>query len=120
MSNEDLRNADLSRKDAIHRLTFAGAFTANAYSNDVFAVGVEYSFKQYAMFRAGYTYESGQFDVATSKTFYTAPSVGVSFGIPMNVSAKKDAAPSILFIDYGYRFTNRWQGNHYIGLKIDL
>lgn len=120
MTKKERSEEGLTRFDAIHRLTFAGAFTAHAYSNDVFALGVEYGYKQYVMFRAGYTYESGQFDIATSKTFYTGPSVGVTFGIPMNVSAKKDAAPSILYIDYGYRFTNRWQGNHYIGLKIDL
>lgn len=122
MSKDDLRDADLTRKDAIHRLTFAGAFTANAYSNDIFAIGVEYGFKQYAMFRAGYTYESGQFDIATSKTFYTGPSVGVTFGVPLSVKKdnSKDFSPTILYIDYGYRFTNRWQGNHYVGLKIDL
>lgn len=122
MSREDLRNADLSRKDAIHRITLAGAFTANAYSNDVFALGVEYGFKQFVMFRAGYTYESGQFNVATSKTFYTGPSVGVTFGVPLAVKKdnKKVLNPSILYIDYGYRFTNRWQGNHYVGLKLDL
>ena len=120
MDKKQKSEAGLTRFDAIHRITLAGAFTANAYSNDIFALGLEYGFKQYVMFRAGYTYESGQFDLATSKTFYTGPSVGVTFGIPMNVSADKDADPSILYIDYGYRFTNRWQGNHYIGLKIDL
>lgn len=120
MTKDKKSQEGLTRFDAIHRITLAGAFTANAYSNDIFALGVEYGYKQYVMFRAGYTYESGQFDLATSKTFYTGPSLGVTFGIPMSVSAKKDAAPSILFIDYGYRFTNRWQGNHYIGLKLDL
>jgi hypothetical protein len=119
MDEKTRSEAGLTRFDAIHRITLAGAFTANAYSNDIFAVGMEYGYKQYVMFRAGYTYEAGQFDMATSKTFYTGPSVGVSFGIPMSVS-KKEGTPSILYIDYGYRFTNRWQGNHYIGLKIDL
>lgn len=119
MDEKDRNDAGFTRLDAIHRITLAGAFTANAYSNDIFAVGLEYGYKQYVMFRAGYTYETGQFDMATSKTFYTGPSVGVTFGIPMSVT-KKDGNPSVLYIDYGYRFTNRWQGNHYIGLKIDL
>jgi len=116
LDKRELRDADLTRDDAIHRITFAGAFIANAYSNDIFAVGVEYGFKNYAMFRAGYSYEAGQFNIETTKTFYSGPSVGVTFGIPMSKTNDK----SVLYLDYGYRFTNRWSGNHYIGLKLAL
>lgn len=117
LSKDDRRDLGLTGNDAIHRITLAGAFIANAYSNDIFSVGVEYAFKRFAMFRAGYSYEPGQFNLETAKTFYTGPSVGATFGIPM--SKDKDKG-SILYIDYGYRFTNRWGGNHYIGLKLAL
>ena len=116
-SREELRDEALTGEDAIHRITLAGAFIANAYSNDIFALGVEYGFRKYAMFRVGYSYEPGQFKLETAKTFYAGPSVGATFGIPM--TSQKDKG-SILYLDYGYRFTNRWGGNHYIGLKLAL
>ncbi len=120
MDAEEKKNLGLTRADADHRITVAGSFTANAYSNDIFALGIEYGYQQYVMFRAGYTYESGQFDLATSTTFYTGPSAGVTFGVPLAKDKVTKSVKSILFIDYGYRFTNRWKGNHYIGLKLSL
>ncbi|MBP1672249.1 MAG: hypothetical protein H6Q25_64 [Bacteroidetes bacterium] len=116
MNSAQKLDEGLTRIDAIHRITLAGSFIANAYSNDIFALGIEYGFKEFFMVRAGYSYESGQFDLATSTTFYSGPSAGVTFGIPF--SKKADA--SVLYVDYGYRFTNRWKGNHYIGLKLSL
>lgn len=120
MTTKEKSDEGLTRVNAIHRITLAGSFTANAYSNDIFALGVEYGYQQYVMFRAGYTYESGQFDITTSNTFYSGPSAGVTFGIPLATDSKTKEVKSILFLDYGYRFTNRWKGNHYIGLKLSL
>lgn len=120
MSQTERTDLSLTRADALHRITLAGSFTANAYSNDIFALGVEYGYQQYVMFRAGYTYENGQFDLATSTTFYSGPSAGVTFGLPLAKDKITNSVKSILFIDYGYRFTNRWKGNHYIGLKLSL
>lgn len=120
MSTKEKSDEDLTRINAMHRITLAGSFTANAYSNDIFALGVEYGFQQYVMFRAGYTYENAQTDITTSNTFYSGPSAGVTFGIPISTDSKTKEIKSILFLDYGYRFTNRWKGNHYIGLKLSL
>lgn len=120
MTTKEKSDEGLTRANAMHRITLAGSFTANAYSNDIFALGVEYGYQQYVMFRAGYAYESGQFDITTSNTFYSGPSAGVTFGIPLATDSKTKEVKSILFLDYGYRFTNRWKGNHYIGLKLSL
>jgi hypothetical protein len=53
----------------------------------------------------------------TSTTWYSGPSAGVSLGVPL---VKKSKGNTRLLFDYAYRFTNRWKGNHYIGIKVEL
>ena len=121
MSKEDRKAEGLTRSDAIHRITLAGSFTANAYSRDQFAFGVEYGFMQYLQVRAGYMVQSIQKRKSDNKlfvnedSFYLGPSAGVSVGIPLTKKGKQQ-----LLIDYAYRFTHYWKGNHYIGLKFCL
>jgi hypothetical protein len=118
MSKEDRIGEGVTRDDAEHRLTLAGSFTANAYSRDVFSLGVEYGFRRHFMVRAGYTLEAGMWDIVNATTFYAGPSMGVTALIPL---VKKGKAPvRNIYLDYGYRFTNRWRGNHYIGIKVAL
>ena len=125
MDKKDRKEEGLTRADAIHRITLAGAFTANAYSRDNFAIGVEYGFMQYLQIRAGYLLQSFQKRniegkdryFANPESFYIGPSAGVTVGVPL---AKKGKGNQILLIDYAYRFTNAWKGNHYIGLKFCL
>ena len=125
MDKEDRKGEGLTRTDAVHRITLAGSFTANAYSRDNFNLGIEYGFMQYLQIRAGYTLQSFQRRTIDGQTkffanqdsFYLGPSAGVTVGMPL---AKKGRGNQQLLIDYGYRFTNFWKGNHYIGLKICL
>jgi hypothetical protein len=105
----------------VHRITLAGSFTANAYSRDNFALGIEYGFMQYLQIRAGYLLQSIKKRDSDKKlfvnedSFYLGPSAGVSVGIPLTKKGNQR-----LLIDYAYRFTHFWKGNHYIGLKICL
>ena len=46
--------------------------------------------------------------------------VGASVCIPFTKERQKHAVGPRLYIDYGYRFTNRWRGNHYMGIKVAL
>jgi len=125
MSKQERKDEGLTRDDAAHRITLAGSFTANAYSRDNFALGIEYGFKQYLQIRAGYLFQSfikrnidGKDKIFSNQdSFFLGPSAGVTVGIPL---AKKGKGNQQLFIDYAYRFTNFWKGNHYIGLKICL
>ena len=134
MSKEDLEAEGLTRDDAKHRITLAGSFIANSYSRDVFALGLEYGFMNYFMIRAGYALENitrqketqidenGQEQQVLSAilfntdSFFAGPSVGATCVIPL----KKGNTGSRIYIDYAYRFTNQWKGNHYIGLKFTL
>jgi hypothetical protein len=96
----------------------AGSFTANSYSRDIFALGMEYGFMSYFMVRAGYNFEPGMFKPDTRDTWYSGPSAGLTVAIPL--TKKNSALNSKLFLDYAYRFTYQWNGNHYIGIKLAL
>jgi len=125
MSKRDRKEEGLTRADAIHRITLAGAFIANAYSRDNFSIGIEYGFMQFLQIRAGYLIESFTMRNIDEKnmlyvnheSIYLGPSAGVSVGVPL---AKKGKGNQILLFDYAYRFTNLWKGNHYIGVKLCL
>jgi len=125
MSKRDRREEGLTRNDAVHRISLAGAFIANAYSRDNFALGIEYGFMKFFQVRAGYLIESfskrkidGKDKIFVNhESIYLGPSAGVTVGVPM---AKKGKGNQMLQFDYAYRFTNLWRGNHYIGVKICL
>lgn len=131
MDKEERKDEGLTRLDADHRLTLAGSFTANSYSRDIFAIGLEYAFKQYFMVRAGYALESFACERADAahpekitaitgvnpESIYAGPSVGCSVGIPL---VKKGKGNQQLVLDYAYRFTHLWKGNHYFSIKLAL
>lgn len=125
MTKSDREAEGLTRDNATHRITLAGAFTANSYSRDIFALGLEYGFMNYFMVRAGYSFENIEMTDAekslssmmfNSESFFAGPSVGATAVIPL----KKGNTGSRIYIDYAYRFTHIYQGSHYIGIKVSL
>ena len=130
MSKVDRKAEGLTRDDAENRLTICGAFTANSYSRDVFSLGLEYGFKNYFMVRAAYGLENitkkseTQSDgselvtavLLNNDSFFAGPSVGATAVIPLS----KGNQGARIYIDYAYRFTHKWQGNHLIGIKVTL
>lgn len=112
-SETSISNEYVTRENSNHRITLAGAFISNAYSKDQFIFGIEYSLMNYFQLRGGYTIESGMWTNNTS--IYTGPSCGTSVLIPLGKKTKSRIA-----IDYAYRFTEKWLGNHSIGARIIL
>jgi hypothetical protein len=55
-----------------------------------------------------------------SDSFFSGPAVGASILIPFTKERKNHAIGPRMYLDYAYRFTNHWRGNHYIGIKISL
>ncbi len=98
----------------MHRLTFAGNFISNSFTNDQFAGGAEYELKSYLMLRAGYTYEDG-ITSSSRTTAFTGPSAGLTVSVPIN----KEKG-STLAIDYSFRQTSPFNGTHSIGARINL
>jgi hypothetical protein len=122
MSKRDRTDMELTRDDAAHRITLAGSFTANSFSRDIFTLGVEYGLGQIFMVRAGYNFETGMFSVDKCTTWYTGPALGATLGIPLQKKSKLEPGKQAtrLYLDYSYRFTNKWGGNHCVGLKLAL
>ena len=98
----------------MHRLSICGTFTANSFSNDQFAFGLEYAFKETFMLRAGYQYEKDINDDVLKHTANDGLSAGVTVDVPVGKAGKKFG------IDYSYTLTNPFDGTHRIGAKINL
>lgn len=96
------------------RLTVAGNFTSNSFSNDLYGIGLEFSFKEMFMLRGGFRYEDGIFDESVVTSAFSGFSAGFSFDVPL-----KAGGPNF-GIDYSYRTTERFDGTHSLGIKIDL
>lgn len=102
-----------------YRLTPMLQYSANAYGNDHFGPGLEFSLKEIFMLRAAYRMESGIFKNETRNTAYNGLAVGTSVIIPF----KKDGTGASLGVDYGYRMTalnTNFKGTHTVGLRFNL
>lgn len=97
-----------------HRISLCGSFTSNSFSKDQIGGGMEYSFREYFMFRAGYNYENKKKDDENSMNALTGFNAGFTFEVPL----KKDGMT--LGLDYSYRSSNPFSGTHSFGIKLML
>ena len=103
-----------------NRITIAGNFVSNSFTNDQFIVGLEYGWKEMFLIRAGYTYENGIWSKEGiiyddgCMNINRGLSAGLSIDVP--VSKKEDAMRFAL--DYSYRDTYTYGGTHSVGLRI--
>ena len=97
-----------------HRLTIGLGFTSNSFTQDNYQGGLEYSFKEYFMLRAGYVYEEDIFDDNLRTTVFTGPCAGLSIQVPLGKSSTRFG------IDYSYRATNPFDGSHTFGAYFIL
>ena len=97
------------------RLTLAINFNSNAFSKDQFIGGIEGSFRDILMLRAGYTFESGvnkSIEDADCTNVNRGLSLGATVQAPLNKKGLK------VCIDYSYRDTAHWKGTHSVGARI--
>ena len=103
-----------------HRITIAGNFASNSFTNDQFTAGLEYGWKEILLVRAGYTYEkgiwskSGIIDDANCMNVNRGLSAGLSVQVPL--TKKEDGVK--LAVDYSYRDTYVFNGTHSVGARI--
>lgn len=95
-----------------HRLTAATNFTSNTFSKNQLGAGLEYSYKEFIMARAGFNYEEGIFDNENRTNALTGFSGGVTVEVPFGKNS--------IGIDYSYRSTNPFQGVHSFGIRLGL
>lgn len=98
-----------------HRLTLAGTFTSNSFTKDQYALGLEYGFRNYFMFRVGYGIEAGSLTEEERTTALT----GLSTGFTLEVPFKKESTRTF-GLDYSYRATDNFEGTHSVGARINL
>lgn len=99
-----------------YRVTFAANFTSNAFGNDNYGGGIEFSYRDIFMLRGGYRGEIGITKAATRQTAYT----GFAAGLTVEAPFKKDGTGPRLGIDYSFRSTDPYMGTHSLGLHFNL
>lgn len=99
----------------MHRITALGNFTANSFSVDQLGAGVEYSFKEMFMLRAGYRYDIGVPPSDPQHSVYS----GLSGGVTIEVPTKKDSAGKFA-VDYAYLATNPFSGTHNFSIRYKM
>lgn len=98
-----------------HKLTFAGNFTSNSFSNDQINVGIEYSLRNIVMLRGGTILEKNIYDKQNRKNVFTGPAAGFSVNLPFGEGKNK-----LFGVDYSYRATQYFAGTHSFGARIVL
>jgi outer membrane protein OmpA-like peptidoglycan-associated protein len=102
-----------------YRVTFLGQYTANAFGNDNWGLGAEFSVKEIFMIRAAYRFENGIFKGETATTAYN----GLAAGLTVNIPFKKDHTGPSIALDYGFRMTSpttNFAHTHTAGLRVSL
>lgn len=97
-----------------HRISGHGTFVSRSFGKDQLRFGVEYGWKEMVMVRFGLMAENGIFNNAERTNVMTGPAMGATFEYPLG------AGGTTLGIDYAYRTTNPFSGNHSIGLRLSL
>lgn len=97
-----------------HKLTGHFNFNYNSFSSNVIGLGLEYSFKEMVMLRAGY----GAEEDGTSATDYQSQFIGMSAGVGFALPITKTGTR--LTIDYSYAPTRVFNGIHNITLALSI
>jgi hypothetical protein len=101
-----------------YSLTAAGTFISNSFSKDQFALGLEGNLKNYVLLRVGYTYEEGIWDnIETPEK--TNISSGLSLGASIQIPINREKGSSF-GIDYAYRESVSFNGNHTLGVVLNF
>ena len=89
-------------------------YLANSFTKDQFSFGIGYGFKELVHLSLGYMYENGITNSSDRNTVYTGPAAGLTVNIPLGKGG------SVLGLDYGYRFTNPFNGFHQFALRFNF
>ncbi len=105
--------------DEDNKVTIMGNFTSNAFSRDNLGVGAEYSFRKIFMLRAGYNPEVGATNENILESVQLPITAGATIAAPLG-KANDVGKRRYLYLDYAYRATRVYDGNHHLGLRLLL
>ena len=97
------------------RLTPVGNFTANSFSVDQLGAGLEFSFREMFMARAGYRYDLGVSLNDPEHGIYSGLCAGVTIEVPL----KKESS-SRFAVDYAYLVTDPFDGTHNFSIRYKM
>lgn len=100
------------------RFTLAGTFQSNSFTQDLYIIGGEYSYRDILMLRAGYAYEDGITSDVERSDRLTAET-GLNFGASVQVPLSA-AKGSSFAVDYAYSDTDNFNGTHRIAVKLNF
>jgi hypothetical protein len=111
---------DIITTDSTHHnmLTATASFTSNAFSQDQYGIGLEFSWKHYVVLRGGYVYQSGLYGSNNSAAF-SGPCAGVSVQAPFGKTNSKGHR-KLIGIDYAYRAAAPFSGTNTLGIRLVL
>lgn len=101
-----------------YRITLAGTFTSNSFSQDQIRGGVEFGYKQYIAVRGGFVYEASIFNElgpGGRLNALTGPTMGLSLMLPF-----KGKVDSGFSFDYSLRLASQLGGVHSLGLRLRI
>ena len=103
-----------------NRLTIAGNFASNSFTNDQLTGGLEYAWKEMFLIRAGYTWEKGIWAKGGVEDADECMNInrGLSAGVSLQVPLSKKENGMKLAVDYSYRDTYTFNGTHSVGARI--
>ena len=100
------------------RLTIAGNFASNSFTNDQITLGLEYGWRDILMLRAGYTYENGIWSGVEGNDECMNVNRGLSAGLSVQAPLSKKEDGMKIAIDYSFRDTYTFSGTHTVGARI--
>lgn len=96
------------------KLTGDASFISNSFTNDQFALGATFAFRERFFLRGGYLIDQNAGSGESRTTAYTGPTAGATVQIPVGTNETQ------IGLDYSYRVTNPFGGVHSIGVHIAL
>lgn len=100
-----------------HRLTSSFNFQYNAFESNVLGLGLEYAYKEMAMFRTAYNFtNTGEFVSDPNNPTYKSPVVGLWAGATFQMPVTKGGTR--MAVDYAYAPTHIFNGIHTLGLRL--
>lgn len=112
---------DIVTTDSVHKsvLGVTGSFISNAFSEDQFGIGLEYSWRNYVILRGGFVYQNGLFSSTTNTAAFSGPSAGVTVQAPFG-KANSKGHRKMIGIDYAYRSAAPFSGTNTLGIRLIL
>jgi len=119
--------------NATNRLTVAGTFQSNSYTQDEYNIGLEYGFNNMFMLRTGLNSQKNVFSNTDRTSLNSGLCAGLTINAPLDKIFNKENGGELdgeevadkpqkrfFTIDYSYRSSNPFNGTHSVGISLNF